>query len=196
MEEQQEKKSIITDLSSVKAKRIITDLSNMVVMIDGECKHFKEAVALAFDLDPQLVRDFTNYDLVRTAKGVSSHNQGMNYAQWLLKSDNKSQWISELFSFLFDYGDSEHREPWEHSEATKNRLRAFVLHLDQNYEGNVVKYLQSCSKRLWLNDDAYFTTTYRWHVNLAEKMLISYKEGGDYLYSHYDYENGIVHYGK
>ena len=183
MEEQQHQKEEI----------LVTDLGAMVKE-DGY-EGFSKAMALAFDIDYQLARDFCNYDLVRTASIPPKTGPGLNYSQWLCNSDKKLPFFRELFAFLFDYRSYDESEPWQHSEATKNRLRKFVIHLVENYEGDAKKYFQSWATRLWLHEHN-FIEDYDYCVKKAEKMITTYKEGGNYLYSYFDYENRIVYYGK
>lgn len=109
---------------------------------------FISAIAMAFDVDPMLIAQINNLDLISPGKMRLRELGGanMNYAQWITSTEDL---METVLSFLFGSTAAVNRlDTWQHDVETIARLRTFYARFTE--ENSASRYFRECSERLWL----------------------------------------------
>lgn len=167
----------------------LSDISDIVdkMNLHGDClatpydgnaddSHFRFAAALAqaFDVDPFIVAQISNYDYLR-APDANSDLPFPNCAQALTMHDADADPTSELLSFLVSHAEPTYDEPYQHSASDMMRIRQAIVKIATEHK-TAAEYFRFVSRRLWRTED-YLANNYASYMKVLQDRLDHCKRG-------------------
>lgn len=144
--------------------------------------HYAGVLAKVFDVDPMIVAQLCNLDYVRLPH-TKKDQPLSNYVQLLTATDKGESTMTELLSFMTDFGDPDYREPYQHTEQDRGRLRKAIYDIASKH-GSAACYFKWVSLRLW-QKESYLEETYPNYLLLLQKRIDAFKSGKQgYVFLH------------
>lgn len=154
---------------------------------DDAPDRFMAALAQAFDVDPHIVAQLSNMDLLR-APSRHKTDAMPNGAQVLTGDGYAADALQQVLSFLLEPHEPHYSEPYQHSEADRRLIGTTLRDIAWKY-GTAVKYFAAVSRRLWCQPH-YMATRFKYYMVQMEARLPGCRRGHALVFSHIDEDSG------
>lgn len=124
---------------------------------------FTNTVMKVFDLNPLIMKDICNHDLLW--RPDSMHN--INYYQWITQETSERDPVLSVLSFLIDNRDPYWHEPY--GERNNKEIREHLVKIMEKYK-TVSNYFKEISIKLWKDND-YMSKYYSNYETKFEKLI-------------------------
>ncbi len=109
--------------------------------------NFTGALMLIFDLDPEIIYNMSNRDLLWRPE-TKSIDYNMNYIQWITQKTDEREPVEEILSYLYRKSDVPWGEPYDFNNREIELRKSHLDKIDKKY-GGLKSYLKTVSERLW-----------------------------------------------